>query len=137
MLHEIFQTINESDDVNKALEESFNIPFVKNYVELAVSDKYVEFDPNDIITKKYNYHISMCGALLINKQTWNVVNNVIMSKDAKLETKIIQFKALSEMLYEKEAIILKHILLKNIEEIYPNITFQRMFDSTCTPKIAS
>lgn len=136
MLHETLASINNAPDVTQALIDSFKLPYVREYIELLVSNNFVEFDPNDIVTKEYNYHLSMAGAYLINRQTWNIVSNVIMSDNAKLETKTIQFKALSEMLFAEEAIILKLILLKDLSSKYPNITFEIMFEATsCPPTI--
>lgn len=126
MLHEILEDIDDSENVVSALREAFKLPYVKNYMELAVSDKWTTIDPEKIEYKQFNYHISMAGAYLLNRQTWNIVSNVIMNPEAKDSTKTIQFRALSEMLYREESHALEAILCKDIEQMYPNITFENI-----------
>lgn len=123
-LDEILSFVNSSTDVLLALQNSFRVPYVKGYIELAASDEWPTVDISDIAFKQYEYHRSMAGALLLNRQTWNIMVSVIMNAGAKDSTKITQFKALSEMLFVDESKLLSAILTKNIHSIYPNITFE-------------
>lgn len=124
MLDEILAIINDSEDVVSSLQSAFKIPYVKGFIELAVSDNWPSIDIDTINFKQYEYHRSMAGAMLLNRQTWNIIVSVIMNPDAKDTTKTVQFKALSEMLYVDESKALFAILNKNIHSVYPNITFE-------------
>jgi hypothetical protein len=129
MLDEILTRINNSDDVVKSIKESFNISYFKNYMELLVSDKWTTVDVNTVDYTSYGYHRSMAGALLLNRQSWNIVLTVLMNPLASNVIKEKQFKALMEMLYENEASILLAILTKNLESLYPNITFSKVVEA--------
>ena len=129
MLNDILSKVNSSPDVLAALKAQYSTSYVKYYMELAVSDSFTTIDILEIVIKDYNYHISMAGALLLNRQTVNIVSNVIMAPNAKDVTKLVQFRALSEMLYAEEAKILKNILIKDLPSMYENITHQIIVQS--------
>ena len=129
MLNDILSKVNSSPDVLAALKAQYSTAYVKYYMGLAVSDLFTTIDVLDVIIKDYNYHISMAGALLLNRQTVNIISNVIMAPDAKDATKLVQFRALSEMLYAEEAKILKNILIKNLPSLYENITHEIIVQS--------
>lgn len=125
MLDEMLDGINSSSDVIGALKHAYEkTPFIKKYMEIYVSDVFVDFDVETIKIEHYNYHRSMCGAYMLNRQTLNIFENVIFSPNVKIDTKIKQYKALSTMLYEKESLIFNAIITKNLESLYPNITFE-------------
>jgi len=123
MLHEILDKVNLSDNVVLSLIEAIKQPYVREYLELNVSPDWTTLDINTVEFKNYDYHISMAGSLLLNRQTVNIMENILMKKDIPNRTKAVQFKALSEMLYSGESKILSAILTKNLDSIYPNITF--------------
>lgn len=123
MLDELFEEINSSDDILAALQVAFKQPYVRGYFELAVSADWTTLDISTVPFKEYDYHRSMCGSLLLNRQTWNVVENIFMAKMITNRTKAVQFKALSEMLHSGESKLLSLILTKNTESLYPNVTF--------------
>ena len=126
MFHEVLEAINENADVVSALKACFHLPYLRQYLELSVSDVWTTLDIDSIETMNYSYHISMAGAFLLNRHTYTVVSEVIM-REAVLDTaKSIQFKALSEMLFEGESKILRAILTKNLTSLYPNITFDAL-----------
>lgn len=124
MVDEILKIINDNENVSRTLVEAFKVPYFRGYMELAVSDQWPTIDVNEINFKQYEYHRSMAGATLLNRQTFNIINSVIMNPDAKDSTKTIHFKALSEMLYVGESNVLTAIFNKDITKLYPNITFQ-------------
>jgi hypothetical protein len=124
MLDEILSEVNSSVDVVESLRSAFATPYVKNYIELAVSQAWTTLDTSAVPYKEYGYERSMAGATLLNKQTWAIVSQVLMVELVKNHTKAHQFKALSEMMWSGEVAILHAILLKNLPELYPNITFE-------------
>ena len=123
MLDELLDEINESTDVVSALKKAFKESYFKGYMELAVNDVFPTFDTAEVIFKQYDYHRSMAGAFLLNRQTWNIISNVIMTDNVATATKMKQFRALSEMLYIGESAMLSAIINKNITSLYPNVTF--------------
>lgn len=129
MLDELFKEINSAQDILAALKEAFKQSYVKKYVELAVNDVWTKLDTEKVVTEKYGYHRSMAGSTLLNKQTWTIVDRVLMNKDATLHTMTVQYKALMSMLCEEEATLLHAILVKNVESIYPNVTHGIMVDA--------
>lgn len=122
MLDEILDIVNSSTDVPTALRGAMLVPYFKNYMLLAVSDKWTTLDIDTVEFKNYGYHRSMAGALLLNRQSWKIVESILMMPSVKQTTKANQFKALSEMLYEGESKILSAILVKDLTTLYPNIT---------------
>ena len=126
MLDEILESINSSEDVVTALKDAMKQSYVPFYLNLAVSDSWTTLDIATVEFKSYDYHRSMCGSLLLNRQTVNVVENILMKKDIPTRTKTVQYKALSEMLYSGESKVLTAILNKNLDSIYPNITFNKI-----------
>lgn len=129
MLDEILEKINSSPDVVGAIKDSLSISYVRGYLELLVSDKWTTLDITKVNSIISSYHRSMSGTLLLNKHTWNVVENIIMKPAISIRTKTVQYKAISEMLWEGESKIFSAILNKNIETLYPNITFIRICDA--------
>lgn len=130
MLDEILFGANICSDPVQYLKDMIkDNHYLKGYLELAASDKWSSIDVDEIKTKQYSYHRSMAGALLLNKQTWNIITGIIMNVNAKDATKIIQYKALSEMLYEAEANILTAILTKNLVSIYTSLTHEVLVES--------
>ena len=130
MLDELLTIVNASPDVVSALQVAFKQPYFKGYMELSVSDVFPDFDIDAVKFKQYDYHRSMAGAFLINRQTWNLVSNVIMGGPEVAEAiKIKQFKSLSEMLYIEESKAFTAIIKKDITSLYPNITFKSIVDA--------
>lgn len=123
MLDEILVIVNKSDDVVQTLKDALGVPYLKYYMELAVNELWPTFDLDKINPKQYGYHRSLTGALLLNKQTVNIMSNVIMAPALPDNIKIKQYNALREMLFVDESVALNAIMNKNIESIYPNITF--------------
>jgi len=124
MLDETLAIINTSCDVLAALVAALKEPYVREYIELAVSPKWTSLDVDTVKFKEYQYHRSMAGAFLINRQTWNIIATVIMNPLVKDSSKEIQYKALSEMLFADESKILTAILKKNLSSLYPNLKFE-------------
>ena len=135
MLHEILDVINKQDDVVSALRACLHIHFVRQYLNIAISEEWSTIDIEKTETKDYNYHISMAGAFLLNRHTFKVVSEIIMNKDVVNSAKTIQYKALMEMLYIKEAHILNAILTKNLTSLYPRITFSALNNALSYNKI--
>ena len=129
MLDELLILINDSADVVSALKHAFNEAYFKGYMELAVNDTFPTFNVDDVHFKQYDYHRSMAGAFLLNRQTWNIVSNVIMVDKVATTTKLKQFKAISEMLFVGESHALTAIIKKDITSLYPNITFDVIVES--------
>ena len=123
MLDELFESINNSENVVEDIKAAMNLSYFGYYIKLAVSDEWTTLDIEEVKFKEYEYHRSMAGSLLLNRQTVNIMENILMKKDIPNRTKAVQFKALSEMLYSGESKILSTILTKNLDSIYPNITF--------------
>lgn len=130
MLDEILTSANNNVNPIEYLRDKIKSTYyLKYYIELSVSDKFTSIDINNIQLKQYSYHRSMAGAVLLNKQTVNIVKSVIMNDEAKDSSKILQFKALSEMLFEEESKILKAILTKNLVSIFKNLTHEVLVES--------
>ncbi len=130
MLDEILFSANNCSEPAQYLKDMIKENhYLKGYLELAVSNKWSTIDVDKIETKQYSYHRSMAGALLLNKHTWNIIAGIIMNVEAKDATKIIQYKALSEMLHETESKILTAILTKNLVSIYPSLTHEVLVES--------
>lgn len=125
-IDEILDIINISDDIVLGLRNAFKVSYFKEYIELAVSDQWTTLDIDNISVNAYDYPQSHAGAFLLNRQTWNLVSSVIMVPLVNNGIKTKQFKALSEMLYFKEAAVLRAVLKKNLPSLYPNITFELM-----------
>lgn len=123
MLHEVFNVINDHDDVLSAMKSCLHLSFVRQYLEMAVSEEWTTLDVKSTQTKDYNYHISMAGAFMLNRHTFRIVSEVIMNEKVINSAKVTQYKALMEMLYADEAMILRAILMKNLTDLYPRITF--------------
>jgi hypothetical protein len=124
MIDEILFDINKSTDVKAALRGAMLVPYFKKYMELAVSEKWTTIDVKDIKFKQHGYHRSMAGALLLNNQTWKIIDQIIMTAAVKNSSKVGQFKALSEMLWEGESKVLTAVLTKDITSLYENIKFE-------------
>lgn len=125
MLDEIFSYVNEALSPDIALVEVLKQPYVREYLQLCVDNTWTVFDVDSVSdVQEYNYHRSMAGAFLLNRHTWNTIDQVIIAKGTGIKAKAKQFKALSEMLYSGEAKILRAILTKNIQSLYPNMTHE-------------
>lgn len=120
---EILSEVNSSDDVQAALKVIINQPWIKFYLSQLTSEDWPDFDVNEVKFTQHNYHRSMAGALLLNKQTANIYKVIFMSNEVPLKTKQHQCKALLEMLCKGESDILRVLLTKNLQLIYPNITY--------------
>jgi hypothetical protein len=129
MLDEILFDVNLSSDVVAKLKSAYEYPYVKEYMTIAVSNDWPCIDIESIGINQYDYHRSMAGASLLNRQTFNLVNTVILGKLVKPETVHKQYKALSEMLFSGECKVLRCVLLKNIPSVYENITFEKISES--------
>ena len=131
MLDELLSNIDKTpESVVPALKKVYQLyPFVREYIELTVSENWSELDINKIVTVNYEYHRSLAGALLLNRRTWSIVSGVLMNESASLVIKAKQYKALMEMLYSLEAEAFKHILLKTLPDLYPNLTHEALVQS--------
>jgi hypothetical protein len=123
MLDEILSQANALSDPVASIISNLDVSYVRGYLELAVSDDWITLDIDTVQFKQYDYHRSMAGATLLNRQTWNIVSNIFMAKEVPNRTKAVQYRALSEMLYSEESKILTQILDKNLTLLYPNLTF--------------
>jgi hypothetical protein len=130
MLDELLESANTAESPVFYLKGLYkSSPYIKHYMTLSVSETWSTIDINEIKITDYSYHRSMAGALLLNKQNWNIVANVIMSTIAKESSKVTQFKALSEMLYSGERDILKAVLTKDLSSLYPNLSHKVICES--------
>lgn len=129
MFHEILSIIDKQDDVVSALRSCLHISFVRPYLDIAVSDEWSTVDIAHTETKDYNYHVSMAGAYLLNRNSFKIVSEIIMNKSVADTAKIFQYKSLMEMLCVEEARILKAILTKNLTSLYTRITFESLNDA--------
>lgn len=123
-LDEILAEVNLAQDVEAALRLVIDKPYIKFYLSQLLSEDWVDFDVDEIEYTKYDYHRSMSGALLLNKQTCNIYLSIFMNKTVLLKTKRYQCKALLEMLNTGESEILKALLKKDLQTLYPNITYE-------------
>ena len=121
---EILAEVNSAADVEAVLKGVIDQPYIKFYLEQLISEDWVDFDVNEIEFTQHDYHRSMAGALLLNKQIANVYRVIFMSKEVSLRTKQYQCKALMEMLCKGESDILRAVLTKDLQSIYPNITYE-------------
>lgn len=124
-LDEILSEVNASADVKEALQFVVtNQPYAKFYLTQFITEDWVDFDVDEIEYEQYDYHRSMSGALLLNKQTANIYQNIFMNRSVVLKTKRYQCKSLLEMLNKGESDILMAMLKKDLQTLYPNITFE-------------
>lgn len=125
MFDELLEQVSASENVLESLiflvKEK---PYVRTFLESAVDDRWVDFDVDSIEYKKYGYHRSMAGALLLNRGSANVLNSILHSDRVAARAKLTQCKALLEMLHEGESNILTAILKKDLSALYPKITFE-------------
>lgn len=112
------------DAVVSKIKQYIDQPYVRFYLDLAINDKWTTLDVDTVVPTQYGYHQSMAGASLLNKQTVNIITNVIMGSALQNKTKAHQYKALMEMLTAKDADLFKAILVKNIQSIYPKVTVE-------------
>lgn len=129
MLDEILTIINNSDDVVASIKMAFRLDYFKKYMEITVSDVWTTITPSELKFTQYNYARSLAGAMLLNKQTWNIVDQIIMHPHVRESAKEVQFKSLSEMLYVEESKILTAILVKDLTSLYQNITHDRIVEA--------
>lgn len=123
-LDEILNEINISSDPTAALKAVIDQPYIRFYLSQLLTETWVDFDVDEIEYTQYDYHRSMAGALLLNKQTANIYVSIFMNKNVLLKTKRYQCKALLEMLNKGESDILKALLKKDLQSLYPNITYE-------------
>jgi hypothetical protein len=123
-LDEMLEEVNNSADPESSLRLIIDKPYIKFYLSQLLSEDWVSFDVDDIKHEQYNYHRSMSGAILCNKQTANVYLSIFMKKEVVQKTKLFQCKSLLEMLNKGESDILKAILKKDLQSLYPNITYE-------------
>jgi hypothetical protein len=123
MLDEILDSIDKSESPISDMRIAMGVPYFRNYMELAVNDNWTTVDMGEVDITKYEYHRSMAGTRLLNRNTWSVVDGIIMKPEVAKRTKRVQFKSLCEMLFSGEAEIFKAILRKDLTSLYPNITF--------------
>lgn len=123
-LDEILSEINDSADPESALKTVIDKPYIKFYLSQLLTEDWVDFDVDEIEFTQYDYHRSMSGALLLNKQTCNIYVSIFMNKNVLLKTKKYQCKSLLEMLNKGESDILKALLKKDLQTLYPNITYE-------------
>lgn len=123
-LDEILTQANTSTNIAEYLKGAMSYPFVRQYIDLATNEHWTTLDTDKVEFKNYQYHQSMCGALLLNSRTWSIVSQVLMNPKASIHTQTVQFKGLSEMLDQKEAEVLKSILKKDLTTLYPNLTHE-------------
>lgn len=121
-LDEILNEANNHLFPSQVLAKYMLQPYVRDYLELAVSDKWTTLDVDAVVYAKYDYDRSMAGAILLNSKTINIVQQVIMAEKVSKHAKTNQYKALMEMLYSGEAKVLRAILTKNIVDLYPTLT---------------
>ena len=131
MMDEILSSIDKQPEtVVSALKQAYVLyPFLRNYIELSVSENWSSLDIHKIVPTNYEYHRSLAGALLLNRRTWSIVDGVIMNESASSVIKTKQYKAIMEMLYSLEAEVFKHILLKTLPDLYPNLTHSTLVES--------
>lgn len=122
-LDEILSSVNSSSDVAGQLQLACKQPYVRFYLATQLSEDWPSFDVDEIEFTNYDYHRSMAGALLLNRQTVNIYQNIFMNSFVVLKTKRYQCKTLLEMLSKGESDILIALLKKDLQGLYPNITF--------------
>lgn len=123
-LDEILKEVNDSENPSQSLKEILSSPFIGKYINWAVSDAWSTLDVDECKFKQYDYHRSMAGALLLNSRTMSIFEQVLFNSSASNHTKKIQYKALSEMLFKGESDLVKAILKKDIQSLYPNLTHE-------------
>jgi len=122
-LDELLDQVNSAENVKNKLLEILTIPYVRDYIELNVNDVFINFDIENI---KFNdYHRSMAGTLLLNRNTVATLKVILVeSETISIEKKLRLLRNLCEMLYVGEAKILISVLSKNLTSLYPNITHE-------------
>jgi len=122
----ILQGVSKHADLVNAMK---SVPYVRNYIEQAVNDKFPEFDHGDVKFNVNTFHVSMAGALLLSRSSVNLMEQVLLNKIVASSTKKKQFKAISEMLSKEETAIFSAVLSKNLETVYPLLTHEFMCDA--------
>ncbi len=120
-LDELLKQVNDSVAPSATLTEILKgNPFIRTYLTCLIDPNWVEFDVNDIKWTNFEYGSS---ALLLNRHTAHIFQNIIYNEKVALKTKKFQCKTLLETLCKGEADVLVALLKKDIQPLYPNITF--------------
>jgi hypothetical protein len=127
-LDEILSKIDQSDNKLNELRQLIKTnSFAKRLLLSAVDDKWVDVDINEIKTTNPIYHRSLAGTSLLSRATTQIFEGIFFapaSSKIPKRTKTLQYKNMTEMLCESEAKLLKAILLKNVESLYPTLTHE-------------
>ncbi len=113
------------DDLNYALKHLADTNmYVKFWLNVSVSDVFLDFDIDSVNYKFSDYHRSMSGQFMLSKTPMLVYEQVFCNPAVAQKTKKFQFKAIAEMLYSGEAKVYIACLNKNLAELYPRITHE-------------
>ena len=122
--HELLSKVNSSTNVLESLTELIKTkPYVREFLTELTTEEWATFDVDDIKYNEYKYHVSMCGAYMLSKSSWNICKQILLNPKVNVHSKIFQCKSILEMLDKDEAIIFVAILKKDLVSIYPNITY--------------
>lgn len=126
-LDELLKQVNISKEPELTLKEILKgNPFIKTYLLCLIDPNWVEFDVNDIKWTNFQYGSS---ALLLNRHTAHIFQNILYNDKVELKTKKFQCKTLLETLSKGEADVLVALLKKDIQPLFPNITFEILTNS--------
>ena len=131
MLDEILSVLNDQhkDDIVQSLRACFHIPFFLDYIKLNICEEWSDIDYDKIQIREYNYHRSMSGTYLLNRHTFKIIESCLLNDALDDKSKINKFTSLAEMLYKDEYIILKAVMNKNLTNVYPNLTFEKLCEA--------
>jgi hypothetical protein len=119
MLDERLSAITTATELRELCKES---ELIKFYIDASVNDTWTPVDIESLTIKYNDFHRSMAGAFLINRHTIQIVRDVILAQTGSMPVKIKQFLALSSMLYIEEAKILKAVIDKDLQSLFPKLT---------------
>lgn len=125
MFDELLEQVSNTENVLESLTFLIKAkPYVREYLESAVNDTWVDFDIDSITWTQYGYHRSMAGAILLNRGSANTFTQILFGEKVSTRAKLMQCKSLLEMLHVGEAKILTAVLKKDLVSLYPAISFE-------------
>ena len=118
MLDELLAIVKTPEELAELIKTT---PYLRDYMDCAVNDKFISFDLPD--AKTNDYERSLAGAFLLSRGSSNLLGVIFNDKAASVLRKK-QYTAMMSMLYSGEAAILKAAITKNLVSVYELLTHE-------------
>lgn len=120
---ELLDTVKTVQDLKEVFKKN---PYTKFWIDKATNNQFLDFNIDDLVIPKYEYHRSLAGALMLSRSTTNFVDGLLMNPKVAISTKKKQYVALVQMLCIEEAALFRACLVKDIATLYPILTHEFM-----------